>query len=125
MVARCARSCPDARLFPRCLQGRRAPVDLSRGPLWRSGPAALVRARPLRVTGYAELAVTSNFSFLRGASHPEEFTLQAAALGLAGIGIADRNSVAGVVRAHSIAKVHGVRLAVGARLVFADSTPDI
>jgi error-prone DNA polymerase len=77
------------------------------------------------MSGYAELAVTSNFSFLRGASHPEEFTVQAAALGLAGIGIADRNSVAGVVRAHSIAKVHGVRLAVGARLVFADGTPDI
>ena len=78
------------------------------------------------MTDYAELAVTSNFSFLRGASHPEEFTVQAAALGLAGIGITDRNSVAGVVRAHSIAKVHAVRLAVGARLVFADGiTPDI
>ncbi|MBV9548983.1 MAG: PHP domain-containing protein, partial [Alphaproteobacteria bacterium] len=75
---------------------------------------------------YAELAITSNFSFLRGASHPEEYAVQAAALGLAGIGIADRNSVAGVVRAHSIAKQHKVRLAVGARLVFADgSTPDI
>src|ERR1700749_3361165 len=77
------------------------------------------------MSGYAELAVTSNFSFLRGASHPEDYAVQAAALGLAGIGIADRNSVAGVVRAHSIAKVHEVRLAVGARLVFADNTPDI
>jgi error-prone DNA polymerase len=78
------------------------------------------------VTAYAELAITSNFSFLRGASHPEEYAVQAAHLKLAGIGIADRNSVAGVVRAHSIAKVHGVRLAVGARLVFADGiTPDI
>ena len=75
---------------------------------------------------YAELAVTSNFSFLRGASHPEEYAVQAAALGLAGIGLADRNSVAGVVRAHSIAKEKNVRLAVGARLVFADGvTPDI
>jgi error-prone DNA polymerase len=77
------------------------------------------------MTGYAELALTSNFSFLRGASHPEEYAVQATALGLAGIGIADRNSVAGVVRAHSMAKVHNVRLAVGARLVFADGTPDI
>ncbi|HEU0163043.1 MAG TPA: error-prone DNA polymerase [Rhizomicrobium sp.] len=78
------------------------------------------------MTGYAELAVTSNFSFLRGASHPEEHATQAAALGLAGLGIADRNSVAGVVRAHSIAKEKGLRLGVGARLVFADGvTPDI
>ena len=50
---------------------------------------------------YAELAVTTNFSFLRGASPPKEFILQAIALGLTGIGIADRNSVAGVVRAYS------------------------
>ena len=49
---------------------------------------------------YAEFAVTSNFSFLRGASHPEELVTRAQELGLAGIGIADRNSVAGVVRAH-------------------------
>ena len=49
---------------------------------------------------YAELAVTTHFSFLRGASHPKEFIPRAAALGLAGIGIADRNSVAGVVRAY-------------------------
>ncbi|MFD2184944.1 PHP domain-containing protein [Rhodoplanes azumiensis] len=77
------------------------------------------------MTAYAELAVTTNFSFLRGASHPEELVVQAKALGLAGLGIADRNSVAGVVRAHEAAKEHGVRLAVGARLVFADGTPDI
>ena len=49
---------------------------------------------------YAELAVTTNFSFLRGASHAKDFILQALALGLTGIGIADRNSVAGVVRAY-------------------------
>ena len=47
---------------------------------------------------YAELAVTTNFSFLRGASHPEELVEQAIELGLTGIGIADRNTVAGVVR---------------------------
>jgi error-prone DNA polymerase len=77
------------------------------------------------MSGYAELALTSNFSFLRGASHPEEYAVQAASLGLAGIGIADRNSVAGVVRAHAIAKERSLRLAVGARLVFTDGTPDI
>ncbi|MGA7453365.1 MAG: PHP domain-containing protein [Rhodoplanes sp.] len=77
------------------------------------------------MSAYAELAVSTNFSFLRGASHPEELVMQAKAQGLSGLGVADRNSVAGVVRAHQAAKEHGVRLAVGARLVFADATPDI
>lgn len=79
---------------------------------------------------YAELAVTSNFSFLRGASRPEELVIRAAELGLAGIGIADRNSLAGVVRAHAAMREAGIaetglKFAVGARLVFADGTPDI
>jgi error-prone DNA polymerase len=89
---------------------------------------------------YAELAVTTNFSFLRGASHPKELILQAISLGLTGIGIADRNSVAGVVQAYSALEEirerlrhEGVieadqtllKLAVGARLCFADGTPDI
>ena len=52
------------------------------------------------MTAYAELAVTTNYAFLHGASHPHELVQQAHALGLAAIGIADRNSVAGVVRAH-------------------------
>src|SRR4029077_4693987 len=83
---------------------------------------------------YAELAVTSNFSFLRGASDPEDLVKQARALGLSGLGIADRNSVAGVVRAY-IAQREWQReqsdavpfkIAGGARLVFDDgSTPDI
>jgi error-prone DNA polymerase len=74
---------------------------------------------------YAELAVTTNFSFLRGGSHPQEYVLRAADYGLAAIGIADRNSLAGVVRAYSQAKDTNVRLVVGTRLVFADGTPDI
>ena len=77
------------------------------------------------MSAYAELAVTTNFSFLRGASTAEELVLRAKELGLVGLGIADRNSVAGVVRAHHIAKVIGYRIAVGARLVFSDGTPDI
>ena len=60
------------------------------------------------MTGYAEFAVTTNFSFLRGASHGEELALQAKQLGLAGLGVADRNSVAGVVRAHQAAKEAGL-----------------
>ncbi len=80
--------------------------------------------------GFAELAVTTNFSFLRGASHPEELVLQAHGMKLSGLGIADRNSMAGVVRAHSFAK-HRIadgdpfRIVIGTRLVFADGTPDI
>jgi error-prone DNA polymerase len=87
------------------------------------------------VSAYAEFGAATNFSFLRGASHPEEMVEQAAVLGLAGIGIADRNSLAGVVRAYSAAKewrdredgvsTRDLRLAVGSRLVFTDGTPDI
>ena len=67
---------------------------------------------------YAELQVTSNFSFLRGASHPDELAAAAAALGLAAIAITDRNTLAGVVRAHQAAAAAGIRLVVGARLDF-------
>jgi error-prone DNA polymerase len=70
---------------------------------------------------YVELQVTTNFSFLRGASQPEELVLAAAALGQPAIGIADRNSLAGVVRAHVMAQEHGIRLVVGARLDFTDA----
>ncbi len=72
------------------------------------------------MSDYAELAVTTNFSFLRGASHAEELVLQAKALGIHSIGVADRNTLAGVVRAHIAAKTHGMRLLVGARLIPTD-----
>ncbi len=102
-------------------------------------PPAKSRAIEPAAPAYAELAVTTNFSFLRGASDPEELVIQAKLLGLAGIGIADRNSVAGVVRAYSQIRAFEeeekllppdkrpprFKLAVGARLVFADETPDI
>ncbi|WP_031295133.1 PHP domain-containing protein, partial [Sphingobium ummariense] len=105
---------------------------------------------------FAELVAATNFSFLRGASHASDMVAQAMALGLKGLGIADRNTVAGVVRAHvarkkasekarealreakkergepselTEAEARGcesdLRLIVGARLVFADGTPDI
>ena len=78
---------------------------------------------------YVELAVTTNFSFLRGASHPGEFVAQAAKLEYPAIGIADRNSLAGVVRAYATWKglnPHSrPRLLIGSRLVFRDGTPDI
>ena len=76
---------------------------------------------------YLEFASASNFSFLRGASHPEELMAAGARLGLAGLGLCDRNSVAGVVRAHLAKREQALPLRYhpGARLVFADGTPDI
>jgi error-prone DNA polymerase len=86
----------------------------------------LIRLEPR----FAELATTTNFSFLRGASHPEQMVARAAELGLAGIGIADRNSLAGVVRAHTFARdnveaMATTRVVPGARLVFIDGSPDV
>ncbi|HWE98119.1 MAG TPA: error-prone DNA polymerase [Tepidisphaeraceae bacterium] len=73
---------------------------------------------------YAELDVTTNFSFLRGASHPDELVYRAAELGHTALAVTDLNSVAGIVRAHQAAKEVGIKLCVGARLRFADA-PDI
>lgn len=72
---------------------------------------------------YAELQITSNFSFLRGASHPEEYAEQAAALGLAGFSLTDRASFAGAVRAHLAAKEYGIRFIPGVRLDLEDAPP--
>ncbi|MBC7688482.1 MAG: error-prone DNA polymerase [Aquabacterium sp.] len=69
---------------------------------------------------YTELQITSNFSFLRGASHPEEMIEQAAALGYTAIAITDRNSLAGIVRAHTAAKKNGIRLVPACRLDLVD-----
>src|SRR6185312_14999552 len=78
---------------------------------------------------YAEIGVTTNYSFLRGASHPQEMIHAASLHGLEAVGIADRNTLAGVVRAYRELEneelVYKPRLLVGARLVFIDSTPDI
>jgi error-prone DNA polymerase len=71
---------------------------------------------------YAELQVTTNFSFLRGASHPDELVVTAAALGHSAIAITDRNSLAGIVRAHHAAKEAGLRLVIGCRLDLRDGT---
>ena len=78
---------------------------------------------------YAEIGVTTNFSFLRGASHPQEYMQQAGEYGLAAIGIADHNTLAGVVRAYSelenLEIKHKPKLLIGSRIVFMDATPDI
>ena len=69
---------------------------------------------------YAELQVTSHFSFLRGASGMEDMFARAAVLGIPALGITDRNTVAGIVRAHGRAKEAGVRLVPGCRLDLTD-----
>jgi error-prone DNA polymerase len=74
---------------------------------------------------YVELDITTAFSFLRGASLAEELVATASALGMAAIGIADHNTVAGVARAHAAARQVGIRLIVGSRLVPRDGTPDL
>ncbi|GBQ91403.1 DNA polymerase III subunit alpha [Acetobacter nitrogenifigens DSM 23921 = NBRC 105050] len=75
------------------------------------------------MTRYAELQVTSYFSFLRGVSSPAELFAQAKRLGLCAIGITDRNTLAGIVQAHIAAKDTGMRLVVGCRLDLADFPP--
>ena len=67
---------------------------------------------------YAELHCLSNFSFLRGASHPEELVERAAALGYHALAITDECSLAGAVRAHQAAKEHGLKLILGTEIVF-------
>jgi len=77
------------------------------------------------MTAYAELQATTNFSFLRGASRAEELMLTAEALGLSAVGVVDRNSLAGVVRAWTAAKKLKVRALAGCRLDFADGAPSL
>jgi error-prone DNA polymerase len=107
-----------------------------RNVAFRHADGATVACDPA-MTGFVELVAATNFSFLDGASQPSDMVAQAIALRYRGIGIADRNSVAGVVRAYDALQraergalgaglpPFGFKLAVGARLVFADGTPDI
>ncbi len=78
---------------------------------------------------YAEIGITTNFSFLRGGSHPQDYVHQASKLHLPAIGIADHNSLAGLVRAYKELEHPDVKykpkLLIGSRLVFIDDTPDI
>ena len=78
----------------------------------------------MRQPASAVLGCYSNFTFLTGAAHPDEMVATAAALGWQAIGIADVNSLAGIVRAHCAARDHDIRLVVGARLRLVDG-PDI
>src|SRR6202012_2094354 len=97
----------------------------------------LVRAWTIRMTipgiepmfGYAEIGITTNFSFLRGGSDPRAYVHEASRLRLPVIGIADHNTLAGVVRAYKELENPEIKykpkLLIGSRLVFMDGTPDI
>ena len=74
---------------------------------------------------YAELAVATPYSFLRGASHAHELVERAKDLGFSALAVTDRNTLAGVVRAHVAAKTCGLKLVIGARLAFEDGAPDL
>src|SRR5215831_1068736 len=78
---------------------------------------------------YAEIGITTNFSFLHGGSDPRAYVHQASILGIPAIGIADHNTLAGVVRAYkeldNTEVLHKPKLLIGARIVFIDDTPDI
>ena len=69
---------------------------------------------------YVELQCASYFSFLRGCSSPDEMFVRAQALGMTALAIADRNTLAGIVRAHVAAQATGVRLIIGAQVVLRD-----
>ena len=112
-------SARHARLLPPRSRRRLPLLGLPRRACRRR--RAMVPARALRMT-YAELQVTTHFSFLRGASSAEELFAQAAMLGIPALGVVDRNSLAGIVRAHEAAKTTGVRLVVGCRLDLEDGT---
>jgi len=104
---------PKAHAHPR----RQAGADLRPGR--GAEPRAPYRPAAPRAR-YAELCVTSNFTFLTGASHPDEFVRRAAELDYAAIAITDHNTLAGIVRAHVAAQEAGIPLVVGCRLVFTE-----
>lgn len=83
----------------------------------------------MKTPDYAEIGITTNFSFLRGGSDPRAYVHQASKLGIPVIGIADHNTLAGVVRAYKELDndnvLHKPKLLIGARIIFIDGTPDI
>ncbi len=112
----------DARLLRRAQPGRCAALGVPRTP----SAGLLVPARHFRLSGsrvpmsYAELHCLTNFSFLRGASHPEELVERAVELGYAALAITDECSVAGVVRAHVAAREQSLPLIVGSEFRLED-----
>ncbi|MDH3585073.1 MAG: PHP domain-containing protein, partial [Phycisphaerae bacterium] len=93
-------------------------------PLRQALPASAPSAAWGPRDSYAELEVSSNFTFLTGASHPDEYMARAAELGYRALAITDTNTLAGIVRAHVAARDVDLQLVVGARLRLSD-VPDM
>src|SRR5262245_26846076 len=91
-------------------------------PVRVPGPVPPV-ATPRPAVAYAELHCCTNFSFLEGASHPDELVARAAELGYVALAVTDRDSLAGVVRAHVAAKEAGLKLLIGAAVAPVDASP--
>jgi error-prone DNA polymerase len=88
-----------------------------------SVPPWLIKSVGILKVRYAELHCKTNFSFLEGASHPDELVRRAAELGYRALAVTDRNSLAGVVRAHIAAKEVGLPLVIGAEITPIDAPP--
>ncbi len=86
-------------------------------------PPIVAAPRGAAAVRYAELHSKTNFSFLEGASHPDELVSRAAELGYAALAVTDRHSLAGVVRAHEAAKEVGLKLLIGAEIAPVDAPP--
>src|SRR5258708_38470159 len=97
-------------------------------PVTDADPGSAQESARLSAAGniaYVELHCRTNFSFLEGASHPDELVQTAMALGYRALAITDRNSLAGVVRAHVAAKSTGLKLLIGAEITPADAPPAV
>jgi error-prone DNA polymerase len=84
-------------------------------------PPIVAAPRGRAAVRYAELHCKTNFSFLEGASHPDELVLRAAELDYTALAVTDRHSLAGVVRAHEAAKEVGLKLLIGAEIAPVDA----
>jgi error-prone DNA polymerase len=91
-------------------------------PAKATPPSPSMASRPAAAP-FAEVAATSNYTFLHGGSHPEEIVQQAAELGYAAVGICDTNSLAGIIRAHVAARQASIQLLVGSRLRLCGISP--
>src|SRR5580700_12293277 len=91
-------------------------------PILSTNAPSIPRKNHQTLNVYTELQTTTNFSFLRGASHVEELFARAAVLGLPALGITDRGTLAGIVRAHQRAEETNIRCIIGTRLDLTDGT---
>ena len=91
--------------------------------LYVPAPIGDLPPRTTSPVDYAELHCKTNFSFLEGASHPDELVNRAMSLDYTGLAVTDRNSVSGVVRAHIAAKKVGLKLIIGAEVTLTDADP--